>query len=276
MKKEKTKSPGRGILPLLLCLCLVLSMLPGMGTRAFAAEEGKAVRDGTAALSENVNTTEAQVVYYGGRPYYVIGYGTSGVQTTDSTDTTATLLAKPNFDQTSFSSENSNQYSGSLLQAKVDGIAAALTEEERAGIIQRTLAVEQFCWDDSDGVAGTAVENAYLWPLSPREAKEVEKLLRVVYFLDQGVTIYYWWLRSPGLYDDRAARVGGAGDVFSSGEIVDEVYGVRPAFHLDLNSVSSHLPQQAASRTDSSNPLTLTTATSGSLPSRTAVGIGSQ
>jgi len=65
----------------------------------------------------------------------------------------------------------------------------------------------------------------------------VEKLLRVVYILDQGVTIYYWWLRSPGLYDDRAARVGGAGDVFSSGEIVDEVYGVRPAFHLDLNSV---------------------------------------
>ena len=60
MKKEKTKSSLGRVLPLVLCLCLVLSMLPGMGTRVFAAGAGKAVGKWTTALSINVNTSGAQ------------------------------------------------------------------------------------------------------------------------------------------------------------------------------------------------------------------------
>ena len=118
MKKEKTKSSLGRVLPLVLCLCLVLSMLPGMGTRVFAAGAGKAVGNGTTALSINVNTSGAQVVYYGGRPYYVIGYGASGVQTADSSDITTTLLAKNNFELTRFNPGGKNQYSGSLCNPK--------------------------------------------------------------------------------------------------------------------------------------------------------------
>ena len=48
----------------------------------------------------------------------------------------------------------------------------------------------------------------------------------------------YWWLRSPGDYDDGAAIVAFYGGVYSDGKYVDDnIYAVRPAFNLDLNSV---------------------------------------
>ena len=47
-----------------------------------------------------------------------------------------------------------------------------------------------------------------------------------------------WWLRSPGLYAYYAAYVNFGGDVDDTGDYVDNPYiAVRPAFHLDLNSV---------------------------------------
>ena len=239
MKKEKTKASLGRVLPLVLCLCLVLSMLPGMGTRVFAAGAGKAVGNGTTALSINVNTSGAQVVYYGGRPYYVIGYGASGVQTADSSDITATLLAKNNFELTRFNPGGKNQYSGSLLQSKVDDIAAALSQLERASIQTRTLEVGAYSGDGScDGVAGTAVENAYLWPLSPKEANAVDKQLRIVDRDHQSWATSYWWLRSPGKDDYYAASVFGNGQVWGDGHTVtNDEFGVRPAFNLNLNAV---------------------------------------
>lgn len=48
----------------------------------------------------------------------------------------------------------------------------------------------------------------------------------------------YWWLRSPGTGVYYAAGVNGSGGVDSSGEYGDDKdRAVRPAFHLDLNSV---------------------------------------
>ena len=48
----------------------------------------------------------------------------------------------------------------------------------------------------------------------------------------------YWWLRSPGKYDDLAADVTHKGGVFSYGlNVYGENLAVRPAFNLDLNSV---------------------------------------
>ena len=47
-----------------------------------------------------------------------------------------------------------------------------------------------------------------------------------------------WWLRSPGRYAYYAAYVNFGGDVDDTGDYVDvTTYAVRPAFHLDLNSV---------------------------------------
>ena len=48
----------------------------------------------------------------------------------------------------------------------------------------------------------------------------------------------WWWLRSPGSGDHSAPGVAGNGDVDSAGVLVDKKdRAVRPAFHLDLNSV---------------------------------------
>ncbi len=48
----------------------------------------------------------------------------------------------------------------------------------------------------------------------------------------------WWWLRSPGSSDHSAAGVAGNGDVDNAGvHGDDEDRAVRPAFHLDLNSV---------------------------------------
>ena len=48
----------------------------------------------------------------------------------------------------------------------------------------------------------------------------------------------YWWLRSPGSYDYYAADVSYFGGVFTIGYFVHfDINAVRPAFHLDLNSV---------------------------------------
>ena len=48
----------------------------------------------------------------------------------------------------------------------------------------------------------------------------------------------WWWLRSPGSSDHSAAGVAGNGDVDNAGVYGDkEDRAVRPAFHLDLNSV---------------------------------------
>ena len=48
----------------------------------------------------------------------------------------------------------------------------------------------------------------------------------------------YWWLRSPGSYDDYAAYVRRNGGVYSYGFSVPYDYSaVRPAFNLDLTSV---------------------------------------
>ena len=47
-----------------------------------------------------------------------------------------------------------------------------------------------------------------------------------------------WWLRSPGLYQDRAAIVHDDGDVYENGSVVYRYYdlAVRPALWIDLNS----------------------------------------
>ena len=47
----------------------------------------------------------------------------------------------------------------------------------------------------------------------------------------------WWWLRSPGNYQNYAAYVYGAGDVNEYGSnVIDDGIAVRPALWIDLNS----------------------------------------
>ena len=47
---------------------------------------------------------------------------------------------------------------------------------------------------------------------------------------------YWWWLRSPGYSQERAANVQVIGDIDLYGEPVNSLYGVRPALWLNLES----------------------------------------
>lgn len=81
-----------------------------------------------------------------------------------------------------------------------------------------------------DNVAGddNALSAEYLWPLSVAEASLLDPSIRTY--------IAYWWLRSPGIYDDGAAVVDNGGYVNVGGDVVDIDDAVRPAFHLNLAS----------------------------------------
>ena len=50
----------------------------------------------------------------------------------------------------------------------------------------------------------------------------------------------WWWLRSPGMYQNIAAGVSRDGTVGSSGRIVSEVCAVRPALWVDLAYLEKH------------------------------------
>ena len=52
-----------------------------------------------------------------------------------------------------------------------------------------------------------------------------------------GAATCWWWLRSPGDYQNYAARVRSVGDVDESGDnVIYDIFAVRPALWIDLNS----------------------------------------
>ena len=204
---------------------------------------GKEIQLGAAPLKTGLNTADAAVVNYGSdgtAPYSwrVIGYDGEGAA---SSADSITLLAAENIGVSQFdgSGNHSNQYANSALKGAVDAIAAKLRAEEKAAIVPRTLTAGTYDGTETDCVAEPAVENAVLWPLSTKEAGQVDASLRRLTPAggDTGWAMYYWWLRSPGDYDSCAATVPGSGDVVVAGYIVSSEYGVRPAFYLDLDSV---------------------------------------
>lgn len=77
----------------------------------------------------------------------------------------------------------------------------------------------------------------------------------------------WWWLRSPGEYDYRAAIVAANGEVMMHGSSVDSYfYAVHPAFKLDLSSVFFTSDASGANTKSSAavgNGLMAATATSG-------------
>ncbi|EKC61578.1 hypothetical protein OBE_08404, partial [human gut metagenome] len=85
--------------------------------------------------------------------------------------------------------------------------------------------------------AGAQVDNAVFWPLSTAEAYAVNQDLRVVDSEHPKWASNFWWLRSPGAKDLDVASVDGFGNIDRDGIDISNIWGVRPAFNLNLNSV---------------------------------------
>lgn len=224
-------------LSLLLVICLVAGLMP---TTVFAANSGKAIQLGTDALNESINSTNAATVYFGQNDtdqpgaWRVIGYNGNGVA---SAQGDMTLLAAGNMGLVQFSTNRTNTYADSNLKAAIDALAEKLTEEETAAVNKRTLVSGSYNGENTDCVSGAQVDNAVFWPLSTAEANMVSNDIRALSTEHPDWAMYYWWLRSPGIDGDDAAVVTGVGLVGFGGLYVSREFGVRPAFHLDLNSV---------------------------------------
>ena len=82
---------------------------------------------------------------------------------------------------------------------------------------------ESYDGTNTDCIAGDEVKGALLWPLSTKEAYDLDGNLRR---LDEGTgrnwAIDYWWLRSPGDNSFSAALVGGGGYVNDNGDYVSD------------------------------------------------------
>ena len=227
------------ILSILLTLCMTLCLTP---ISVFAEEVGAwgsaAIQLGADALNKTVNTEIAPTVYFGQNhennpaAWRVIGYDGNGVT---SAQGDITLLAAYNMGWSKFGS--SAAYADSDLKTAIDALAEKLTSKETDAVQKQTLASGSYNRENTDCVSGTQVNNAVFWPLSTAEASAVNNDLRIADRKHQYWASSYWWLRSPGAKNRDVASVDGFANIDHDGIDISNIWGVRPAFKLNLNSV---------------------------------------
>lgn len=138
------------ILAALLCLCLLVGLVPGMGTTAFAADQQHQVGD---------------TVDFAGYDWYIIGTETEGVTAPEGC---YTLFAKNNdFGDTAFG--NSIDYKDSTLQQKMEGIANDTLSAYKNSIVARTTL---------DDISGESPTDQLLWPLSKGEVEILDSSMQ--------------------------------------------------------------------------------------------------
>ena len=227
------------ILSILLTLCMMLCLTP---ISVFAEEVGAwgsaAIKLGADALNKTVNTEITPTVYFGQNhennpaAWRVIGYDGNGVT---SSQGDITLFAAYNMGLSKFGS--SAAYADSDLKTAIDALAEKLTSKETDAVQKQTLASGSYNRENTDCVSGTQVNNAVFWPLSTAEASAVNNDLRIADREHQYWASSYWWLRSPGAKNRDVASVDGFANIDHDGIDISNIWGVRPAFKLNLNSV---------------------------------------
>ena len=221
-------------------------------SKTFSLAEGEATATAAETLAPTVDNdnkvTDAKILEYAGKQWYVIASGTTGVQiandavTTQAGETTLVLLAKDNWGANVIFSGSSNTYKDSNLESQMNSYCST-TAAEKIGnyytgtdetwknelIATRTLTGEASAgsnYQNEDNISGDSVTGATLWPLS---AAEVSQINNSTILQGNG----NWWLRSPGTNDTKAASV-------YSGSLgitpVRVAVGVRPALCLNLTS----------------------------------------
>lgn len=163
----------------LVCLCLLVGLIPNVGTTAFAAD--------------TTDYAIGDTVEFAGHNWYIIGTESEGVTAPEGCYTL--LIASPDdFGSTVFregadgTNESDNYYSGSKLQTYMVQIANNFSQENRNNIVPRSLTAA------NDEIAGPDVNNQYVWALSKSEANNV---YANIYYPSS----YRYWART-GEYND--------------------------------------------------------------------------
>jgi len=125
-----------------------------------------------------------------------------------------------------------------------DFMGEAFTEEEQEGIIETTVVNHG---NELYGTVGGNNTQDRLFFLSVDEAEEYFALdeertgMPTAYAIAKGIAVKengecYWWLRTPGDLQHKAAGVGGGGSIDYDGAITDyRMGGVRPAMWIELD-----------------------------------------
>ena len=122
------------LLSLTAAILLALTMLPQV---VFADNTDPAVSEGSDVLETNVNSQNAQILHYGGKSWYVIGYDGTGAA---SQAGSMTLLAKENNGHTKYDPITlSNAYGTSQLKTKIEDVAGTFSAVEQGAVVKRTL-----------------------------------------------------------------------------------------------------------------------------------------
>lgn len=149
MKNKEFNIMKKRFLAALLCLCLLVGLVPGMGTTAFAASD------------HNIG----DIVTFAGYDWYIIGTESEGVTAPSGC---YTLFAKNNgFGDTAFG--NSIDYKDSTLQQKMEEIANDTLSAYKNSIVARTTL---------DGISGESPTDQLLWPLSKGEVEILDSSMQ--------------------------------------------------------------------------------------------------
>ena len=233
---------------ILIALMLVAGMMPMMSQTAYADDPAPAapgIALGSDVLSVGSNTSGAATVHMAGTKWRVIGYGASqedGIPQVASSADTMTLIADDNLEtdikfNTDWQASDGNCYGNSNLKTEIDkltGASGIFSDGEKECIQKRDLRGGGVWIADrpdyyTDYIAGDPVEKTLIWPLSTKEAYEMDQNLRQASNDD-------WWLRSPGEMS-QVAVVRRGGSLSSRGSGITNEYGVRPALNFNLKSV---------------------------------------
>ena len=213
----------------LLCLCLLVGLVPGAVTTAFAAGDYK--------IGDTVN--------FAGYEWYIIGTESDGVKAPSGC---YTLLAKNNeFGSTAFregadgESEEDNYYKDSDLQKKMEEIANSSLSAYKGDIVAR---------DTLDDIAGDAVSNQLVWPISITELDSIDETPRkfpaeyglrsgygrnISVGLEEGGSKYCYFVYAV---DTEGIKKGGPQTVETAMQpAVSDNYAVRPALYVKAEAL---------------------------------------
>ena len=165
-------------------------------------------------------------VYFGGRPWTIVGWGEKGQ--VPGSENTLTLFAESSLEE-QYATTSLNYSEGELAKVMQGlGENLGLNSQQRAAISSRTLTTE-------DGISGASVRTDF-WPLSQSEYEAIQQADRSLLMGDT----WPYWLRTEAPADWELYKTVYAGD--SDGSLTQSstpksMFGVRPAFYLDLTDL---------------------------------------
>lgn len=206
---------------------------------ANAAEytQNPTTKDELVPLASSSSVSEAHVVKYANKEWYVIGYDGVGLA---SESGTMTLLLKGTLGRREFSDNCSNVYADSSIHSYLESYLANtdnFTSDESGAVVARTLSGGGSTGNSYSGhVSGDSVD-AKLWLLSAAEARKIPQSI-----IKSGGDGNGWWLRSPGNSSSKANYILVSPPDMndypkdSGADVLYDKY-IRPAMLLDLDSV---------------------------------------